>query len=60
MADKTKSKTEKDSFLVDRVFGLGGHHKTTITGGGKKVEGLGRTSKESQKRASDKWDKAKK
>ena len=54
---KTTSRTGKDSFLVERIFG-GSHYKTTISDGGKKVEGRGNTSKESQKIASDKWDKS--
>ncbi|MBU4283638.1 MAG: hypothetical protein KJ968_00895 [Nanoarchaeota archaeon] len=54
---KTTSRTGKDSFLVERIFG-DSHYKTTISDGGKKVEGRGNTSKESQKIASDKWDKS--
>ncbi len=53
------SKTGKDSFIVDRIFGLGGHYKTKISDGKKSATGLGRTPKESQKIASKKWDKVK-
>ena len=56
MGKETKSRTEKDSFIEERIFG-GYHHKTTISDGKDKVEGRGRTEKESQKIASDKWDK---
>ena len=56
MADTT-SKTEKDSFTAENILGIGGHYKTTISDGESKVEGLGRTSEESQQVASEKWDK---
>jgi hypothetical protein len=56
MGKDTTSRTEKDSFVEERIFG-GHHHKTTISDGKDKVEGRGRTEKESQKIASDKWDK---
>jgi len=54
---KSTSRTEKESFLEERIFG-DDHYKTTISDGGKKVEGRGNTSEESQKVASDKWDKS--
>jgi hypothetical protein len=57
MADKTTSKTENDSFTLENIFGIGGHYKTTISDSGNKVEGLGRTSEQSQKVASEKWDR---
>ena len=50
----TKSKTERDTNLVDRIIGTH-HHKTTITDGEDKVEGLGRTPEEAEERASEKW-----
>jgi hypothetical protein len=53
------SKTKKDSFTLENLFGIGGHHKTTISDGKHKVEGLGRTPKKSQEVASKKWDKVK-
>jgi hypothetical protein len=53
------SKTSKDSFVLDRILGLGGHSKTKISDGKKSVTALGRTPKESEKRASKKWDKTK-
>ena len=63
MGKETTSKTEKESWAVERIAGVFGgsdhHHKTTISDGHEKVEGLGRTEKESQERASDKWDKKK-
>jgi hypothetical protein len=56
MADTT-SKTERDSFTLENVLGIGGHYKTTISDGKDKAEGLGRTSEQSQKVASEKWNK---
>lgn len=56
MGKETKSRTGKDSFIEERIFG-GHHHKTTISDGRNEVEGRGRTAKESQKVASDKWNK---
>jgi hypothetical protein len=53
------SKTSEDSFILDRIFNLGGHSKTKISDGRKSVTALGRTPKESEKRASRKWDKTK-
>lgn len=53
------SKTTKDSFTLENLFGIGGHHKTTISDGKRRVEGLGRTAEKSQKVASEKWDKRK-
>jgi hypothetical protein len=50
-----KSRTERDSFFEERLFG-DHHYKTTISDGSRKVEGRGRTSEESQEVASEKWD----
>jgi len=55
MAKKTTSKTEKESFFEERLFGLGDHRKTTISDGKRKVEARGRTAEESERRASKKW-----
>lgn len=55
MEDK-ESKTEKESYIEERIFG-DHHYKTTISDGQHKAEGRGRTSEEAEKRASDKWDK---
>lgn len=55
----TTSKTEKDSFTLENLLGIGGHYKTTISDGKDTVEGLGRTPGKSQKVASEKWDKKK-
>ena len=38
---------------------LGGHYKTTISDGDRKVEGRGRTAEEAEKTAKEKWDKKK-
>lgn len=54
MGRKTTSKTEKDSFVVERLFG-DRHYKTTIANGKDTAEARGRTSEESQSRANDKW-----
>jgi len=50
----TKSRTEKDSFFEERLFG-DHHYKTTISDSRRTVEGRGRTSEESQEIASEKW-----
>ncbi len=51
-----ESRTEKESYVEERIFG-DHHYKTTISDGQKKAEGRGRTEKEAEERASDKWDK---
>jgi len=53
--DKT-SRTEKESWVEERLFGLGDHHKTTISDGEHKVEGRGNTSEEAERVASEKWE----
>ena len=55
MGKDTKSRTEKESFLEERIFG-DHHYKTTISDGHKSVDGRGKTSEESQEIASEKWD----
>jgi hypothetical protein len=50
----TKSRTEKDSFFEERLFG-GYHYKTTISDGRRTEVGRGRTSEESQEVASEEW-----
>ena len=52
---KTISRTERDTDFVERITG-GHHHKTVITDGVDRVERLGNTPKESEKRASESWD----
>lgn len=59
MGKETKSRTEKESWIEERIFGLGDHYKTTISDDGKKAEGRGRTSEEAERIAKDKWDKKK-
>lgn len=56
MGKDTTSKTEKEVWLEEALFG-GGHYKTTISDGKDKEEGRGLTAEESQKNAKDKWDK---
>jgi hypothetical protein len=56
---ETESRTEKESWIEERVFGLGDHYKTTISDGSKRAEGRGRTSEEAEKIAKGKWDKKK-
>ena len=56
MGKQTKSRTEKDSFIEERIFD-DHHYKTTISDGKDKVEGRGRTSKEAERIASEKWDR---
>jgi hypothetical protein len=56
MDKDTKSRTEKESFIEEGIFG-DSHYKTTITDGKDKEEGRGNTPKEAEKSAHDKWDK---
>lgn len=56
---KTKSTTEKDSFLPERLFG-DHHHVTKITDGEDSVEARGRDAEEAESRASKKWADKKK
>jgi len=58
MTDKTKSTTEKETNLVERIFG-DDHYKTTITDGKDKAEARGSTAEQSQKLASERWDSKK-
>ena len=53
-----KSKTKNNSGLFDSILGTK-TYKTTISKGSKKVTGVGGSSKTSQKRASNKWNKKK-
>jgi hypothetical protein len=54
MSEKPTSRTERESFFEERLFG-DSHYKTTISDGQTKVEGRGHTAEESQKIASKKW-----
>lgn len=56
--DKTKSKTEKDSFWEERIIGTS-HYKTTISDGKDKVVKRGNSAKEAEERASKAWEKKK-
>ena len=58
MPKKATSRTEEESFFLERIFG-DHHYKTTITDGEDKVEGRGRTPEEAEELASDRWDKKK-
>ena len=53
MPKKTTSRTEKESFFEERIFG-DHHYKTTITDGKDKAEGRGRTPEEAEELASNK------
>jgi hypothetical protein len=59
MAKETKSRTEKETWIEERIFGLGDHYKTTISDGERKTEGRGRTPEEAEKVAKDKWGRKK-
>jgi len=59
MNNKTTSKTERETSLVESIFDLGPHYKTTISDGDSKVEGRGSTSDKSQEVASKKWEQTK-
>ena len=52
MDKETKSTTEREKWLLE----FGGHYKTTISDGDRKVEGRSYDSKDSQRIASDKWE----
>jgi hypothetical protein len=52
---KAKSKTVRDTTLVERLIGSH-HYKTTISDGKSKVEGLGKDRAEAEKRASTRWE----
>ncbi len=56
MDKDTTSRTEKESYVEERIFG-DEHYKTTISDDKDKEEARGRTAKEAEKRASEKWDK---
>ena len=58
MPKKATSRTEKESFFEERIFG-DHHYKTTVTDGKDKAEGRGRTPEEAEKVASDRWNKKK-
>jgi len=54
MSHKAKSRTQKDSTFVERLFGEH-HHRTTISKGPKTWDGRGRTGREASKNASDRY-----
>ncbi len=56
MGDKPTSKTGKESWVEESLFGLE-HDKTVISKDGKTYTGLGNTPEESQQRASEKYEK---
>ena len=56
MPKKATSRTEKESFFEERIFG-DHHYKTTITDGKDRAEGRRRTPEEAEKLASTKWSK---
>lgn len=56
MPRKATSRTEKETFIEERIFG-GEHYKTTITDRKDKRVGRGNTAEEAEQRASEKWDK---
>lgn len=55
MGKEPESRTEKEVWFEESLFGLDPHYKTTISNGQKKVEGRGRTSEEAERTASEKW-----
>lgn len=55
--DKGRSKTERDTTVVERFVTGGHHYKTTISDGRRRVEGRANTASESEERASKKWQK---
>ena len=59
MPKEAKSRTEKETFIEERIFG-GEHYKTTISDEKDKVVGRDNRAEEAEKRASDKWEKKEK
>ncbi len=59
MSREPKSRTRKESFIEETLFGLNGHYLTTISDGDHKVEGRGNSPEKSEEVASNKWDKKK-
>ena len=59
MGKGTTSKTETENNIFTRILGDPDYYKTTISNDDEKREGRGNTPEESQKIASDKWDKRK-
>lgn len=53
---ETKSTTKRDSNVVERIRG-DHHYKTNIKSDDHEVEARGKTAEQSEKRASDKWEK---
>lgn len=60
MSDKAKSRTERESWIEERLVGSDGHYKTTISDSKGKDEGRGNTPQEAEKIASDKRSERKK
>jgi len=54
--DQTKSKTEKEAYPEESIVGIS-HYKTTISDGKKSVVGKDVSARESQRIASEKWNK---
>ncbi len=57
MGKESESKTEREVWAEEALFGLDGHYKTTISDDTEKAEGRGWTSEESQRNASEKWQR---
>jgi len=55
---KATSRTERESFIEERMVGAPDHYKTTIREGDKTWDGRGNTPEEAEKVASDKRDKS--
>jgi len=56
---KTKSKTERDTTLAERIFNWKPHFKTTIWDDKDRIEYHSNDADDGQKRASEKWRKLK-
>jgi hypothetical protein len=54
----TRSRTDRESFFAERIFG-DDHYKTTISNDEDQVVGRGDSAKEAEKIASEKWDEVK-
>jgi len=60
VSKKSKSTTERETTLVDRIFNWPGHYLTEISDGKSRVRHRDNHADEAQKQASKKWGKIKK
>ncbi len=59
MGRRPQIKTERETWIEERIFNLGCHYRTTISDGTKKAVARGNTPEESQRKAMEKWAEGK-